>query len=67
MMKSKKIKIGIAVLALMVILYQAVIFISRSSFGPNVYSFLLILGIVALAILVKSYPSPKDSEKNDGN
>jgi len=64
-MKRNKGKLGLAVLTAILIIYQVIIFISRSSFGPNVYSFLLILGVVAIAILTKGYFALKDSERSD--
>ena len=63
-MKSNKGKLGIAVLTIVLIVYQLIIFVSRSGLGPNVYSFLLILGVVALALLAKGYFALKDSEKS---
>jgi hypothetical protein len=46
------------------ICYQGIIYFIRSSLGENVYSFLLILGIVAIVLLHRAFESLEDAERS---
>ena len=61
---EKSNKRGFYTLFFILICYQGIIYFVRSSLGENVYSFLLIIGIVAIVLLHRVFQSLVDAERS---
>ncbi len=57
-------KIRIAALVFLIVIFGIVIFIEPFTFGANIYSFLLILVVVALALLINGITRRIDIDRN---